>query len=109
MTGEMCRAEVTREAYPLHFALADAFQGATVAPFDQYQGPYVSVPGHGRVFLSSDDGYFARWYSEKRHQMSGPFIPDGRTFNPATATDEGTHLILRGGYDLDDAGNPMEE
>ena len=42
MTGEMHPSEVTREAYPLHFAVADAL-GGTVHPFDQYQGPYVSI------------------------------------------------------------------
>ncbi len=40
MTGEMHKSEVTREAYPLHFACADAV-GGTVEPFDQYQGPYI--------------------------------------------------------------------
>ena len=42
MTGEMHPSEVTREAYPLHFAVADALDG-TVHPFDHYQGPYVSI------------------------------------------------------------------
>lgn len=42
MTGEMHQSEVTREAYPLHFAVADAL-GGVVHAFDQYQGPYVCI------------------------------------------------------------------
>ncbi len=42
MTGEMYQSDVTREAYPLHFAVADAL-GGVVNPFDQYQGPYVCI------------------------------------------------------------------
>lgn len=40
MTGEMSQSEVTRESFPLHFAIADKFGGEVLA-FDQYQGPYV--------------------------------------------------------------------
>ncbi len=54
MAGEMSASEVTREAYPLHFAIADAF-GGEVCPFDQYQGPYVLVDG-ARLFLGADAG-----------------------------------------------------
>lgn len=108
MTGEMSRDEVTEDAFPLHFALAAKYQGATVEPFDQYQGPFVSVPGHGRIWLSSDDGYFSRWYSEKRHQASWPFIPDGRTFQISAATELGCDLINNGGFAIDDNGNVLD-
>ncbi len=42
MTGEMSRSELTREAWPLHFAIADD-TGGQVMPFDQYQGPYIVI------------------------------------------------------------------
>lgn len=42
MTGEMYREDITREAYPLHFAIADALKG-TVELFDVYQEPYVLI------------------------------------------------------------------
>lgn len=42
MTGEMHASEVTRENFPLHFAIAAAL-GGEVKPFDQYQGPYVVI------------------------------------------------------------------
>lgn len=51
MTGEMHSSEVTRESYPLHFAIADAL-GGEVRPFDQYQGPYVSGP-KGKFWISA--------------------------------------------------------
>jgi hypothetical protein len=37
----MSKSEVTAEAFPIHFAIANAL-GGTVYPFDQYQGPYIS-------------------------------------------------------------------
>lgn len=82
MTGEMSQADVTQEDFPLHFALAAAFAGAMVRAFDQYQGPYVYIPSHGRFWLCSDDGYFAYWYSEKYDKKSDLFILSGRTFKP---------------------------
>ncbi len=42
MTGEMFKEDVTREAFPLHFAIADALNGH-VEPFDVYQGPYICI------------------------------------------------------------------
>jgi hypothetical protein len=47
MTGEMSKADVTEEAYPLHFAIAKAL-GGEVKPFDMYQGPYVVIGGDFR-------------------------------------------------------------
>ena len=60
MTGEMSAAEVTRENYPELFALRDALKrwdiASTPRPFDQYQGPYLAVPGVGKVWYSYDAG-----------------------------------------------------
>ena len=56
MAGEMTSSELTRDAYPTHFALMDLYSGATVRPFDQYQGPYVLVPGHGKIWATYEDG-----------------------------------------------------
>lgn len=74
MTGEMSRSEVTREAYPLWFAAADQIDGATVEPFDHYQGPYVLIPTIGRFFLFADRGY--AWWSERFDCTSQPFTSD---------------------------------
>lgn len=80
MAGEMFESEVTREAYPLHFAIADAVKGR-VRPFDQYQGPYVVVGpdiragcepyaaialhrGTVRLWVVSEDGATAQVYNE---------------------------------------------
>ena len=73
MTGEMCKADVTREAFPLHFAVKEALKrrGVSVKPFDVYQGPYIFVPGMGRFFLTGDYGDF--WWSESTRLCSEPF------------------------------------
>ena len=42
MTGEMFAHDVTPEAFPLHFAVANALDGH-VKPFDVYQGPYICI------------------------------------------------------------------
>lgn len=59
MTGEMVQSEVTREAYPAMFALRDALKrrGIPSEPraFDQYQGPYLSVPSVGKVWYYSGE------------------------------------------------------
>ena len=81
MTGEMSKAEVTREAYPLHFAIAEEFHGE-VRPFDQYQGPYVHFPQYGRVWLCDDgDCDWPYWYSERLDLRSECFFP---TYEDAT-------------------------
>lgn len=79
MTGEMSKSEVTRDAYPIHFAIADAL-GGEVHPFDQYQGPYVAVPHKGRarprriwVSMICDNG--ARLYDEISDRQSSAFNP----------------------------------
>ena len=77
MTGEMHESEVTREAYPTHFAIADAVNG-TVRPFDQYQGPYVSA-AKARLWLCSDDGYLATVYNEYGERESFQFPYDDET------------------------------
>ena len=71
MTGEMCKEEVTREAYPAHFAMADGLN-SEVKPFDQYQGPFVQVPG-ARLWLSSEDGAEGYVYNENNDKKSEPF------------------------------------
>jgi len=89
MTGEMFKEDVTREAYPLHFAIADAL-GGTVKPFDQYQGPYVCVGGDVRMgaepyavaprglgvvrlWLCSEDGGDCYVYNEANDKRSEDF------------------------------------
>lgn len=84
MTGEMHESEVTPENFPIHFAVAKEFEG-TVHPFDQYQGPYLVVPGPhagNRFFLHTDDGVFACWFDESLEKFSSPF----------TATDDPEHM-----------------
>jgi hypothetical protein len=90
MTGEMIRSEVTREAYPLHFAIADEF-GGSVEPFDQYQGPYVvigsdirvgeepyqvAVLGHGivRLWFIQDENGECTIFNEANDLTSVPFL-----------------------------------
>lgn len=75
MTGEMSKAEVTRESFPLHFAIADALQG-DVHPFDQYQGPFIQTR-YGRLWLVSDEsGSMCHIYNERTRAESGGFFPD---------------------------------
>ena len=63
MTGEMSRADVTEEAWPVHFAIAREF-GGTVRLSDKYQEPYVHIPGKGVVQIHTKDGVFATVYRE---------------------------------------------
>jgi hypothetical protein len=62
MTGEMRQSEVTRDTYPGLFRLRDALKrrGISSEPraFDQYQGPYLSVPGVGKVWYHSTSPLF---------------------------------------------------
>ena len=83
MTGEMSKADVTKEAYPLHFAIARALKG-TVHPFDMYQGPYVRT-SYGQLWISEPetpenwpDGYVMVW-NERTHKASTPFWPWSKT------------------------------
>ncbi len=77
MTGEMHKSEVTKENFPLHFAIARALRG-TVHPFDQYQGPYVNVPGvASRIWIGSDDGHLSYVYNDTTEKQSKPFCPWG--------------------------------
>ena len=60
MAGEMSRSDVTKEAYPLHFSIARSlrrkgYKEVSVRPFDVYQGPYVYVPGIGRIWVNLQD------------------------------------------------------
>lgn len=103
MTGEMHKSEVTKESYPCHFAVAEKYQG-TVEPFDQYQGPYVHIPGKGRFWLSSDDGMLAYWYDESNHIASHPFVSDDED-----ALAFFTHMIEGNFRRLDDEGRPIDD
>lgn len=72
MTGEMSKADVTEEAFPLHFAIAKAI-GGTVEPFDVYQGPYISTPTGERLFVASEDGDNAVVWNERTDESSSEF------------------------------------
>ena len=74
MAGEMSQAEVTREAYPLHFAIADEFNGE-VRAFDQYQGPYVRCDV-GKFWIQTDDGQWLQVYNERSEKLSNKFLDD---------------------------------
>ena len=91
MTGEMYKDDVTREEFPVHFAIADAV-GGTVEPFDVYQGPYVLVGsdirsgdepyqiaprglGVVRLWLCDKDGYFTV-FNEANNNESWPIPYD---------------------------------
>lgn len=80
MAGEQSESDVTREEFPVHFAIADKI-GGTVRPFDVYQGPYIYTDAAGgpaqRLFLSSETDGFT-WYiwneqttNRSRHWPSG--------------------------------------
>jgi hypothetical protein len=91
MTGEMSASEVTREAYPIHFAIADAL-GGEVRPFDQYQGPYVRIPARGRArstklwLVYTFDGAAFRVYDAAAHRQSALILAcDGTTAEVAAA------------------------
>jgi hypothetical protein len=73
-TGEMSRGDVTREAYPAHFAIAEAL-GGTVEPFDVYQGLYVDTK-FGRLFISMEDGGMATVWNEANTNESNAFFYD---------------------------------
>jgi len=95
MTGEMSRHDLTLDEFPVHFAVAEAL-GATVEPFDVYQGPYVCVGpdircgsepyqlaprglGVVRLWLvappDNPDGYgpLLCWWNEATECYSNPF------------------------------------
>lgn len=93
MAGEMTQSEVTREAFPPHFAIADEY-GGEVKAFDWYQGPYVAIGpdvrvgaepyayaprglGIVRLWLCSEDGEAFTVYNEANEKQSGPFLALG--------------------------------
>lgn len=96
MTGEMYESEVTRENFPFHFAAADAVDGASVHPFDKYQGPYIHVPKKGRFFLATDDGAVCEWYSEQNDAISESFLATA-DWCIADSTAAFRDLIVNGG------------
>lgn len=72
-TGEMSKSDVTREAFPTYWAIADAL-GTEPQPFDVYQGPYIPTRD-GRLWLIQD-GEFATVYNEQNKKESEPFHVD---------------------------------
>jgi hypothetical protein len=72
-TGEQSAEDLTREEWPMWYAIADAL-GGTVEPFDVYQGPYISVPGeNGRLFIVTEDGVWGQVWNEATQQSSSQF------------------------------------
>jgi hypothetical protein len=71
-TGGQSKESLSREEYPAWYAAAEAL-GGTVEPFDVYQGPYVQVPGEGRLFLDSEDAPVVAWWNEKTNNTSDAF------------------------------------
>lgn len=76
MAGEMNQSDVTREAFPLHFAIADEL-GGEVRAFDVYQGPYVHCGAKGKFWIQGCDGMdgFCQVYNERNDRLSEPFWP----------------------------------
>ncbi|MGL1521390.1 hypothetical protein ACSTIE_23635, partial [Vibrio parahaemolyticus] len=80
--------------YPLHFAIAEAIGAhASVQPFDQYQGPYISVgedfrsgdgvyalaprmPGITRLWLQYSDQSEVSIYNEANNKTSASFYEE---------------------------------
>jgi hypothetical protein len=73
MAGEMNQSEVTRENFPMHFAIADEFEGEVHA-FDQYQGPYVLSEGNKFWIVSNDDDTISI-YNDRNEKVSEGFWP----------------------------------
>ena len=74
-TGEMSPEDVTREAYPAHFAIADAL-GGEVVPFDVYQGPVINTQ-YGRLYVNMEpEGGLATVWNEDNTNESNVFSLD---------------------------------
>lgn len=99
-TGEMSRGEVTADNYPMYFEAAALVRGATVEPFDQYQGPFIFVPNRGRFFLNSDDGCEWQWYDESNDTVSDSFLMGLDDYGPAETFAD---LVEHGGTPVDRA------
>lgn len=101
----MHQSEVTREAYPLHFAVADALAGVVHA-FDQYQGPYVTLGfdaragtppyavllqslGIVRLWFQFDEGGEVVIYNEANERTSNLF-----RWNDASAAVDAARSVL---------------
>lgn len=114
MTGEMSREEVTPEAYPLHFAIADAL-GGSVHPFDQYQGPFVSAEREKFWLIGEDDSPRIAVFAEGRRRQSEWLFPhhcrhmteaESKAADAMTAADvidAARVLLTGGGFDPDNA------
>ena len=71
MTGEIS-GPVDRDAYPMHAAIADAFDGE-LCPFDVYQGPYVLLKNH-KLWIAPSEQFpelVCHVYDERTDKLSG--------------------------------------
>lgn len=103
MAGEMTKEEVTKDAYPFHFAVAKSL-GGSVKPFDQYQGPYVYAYGFGRFWLNMEDGEspYCYWYNDYTGKKSEPFYAYEETNRTACrcarqCLPDGNAFLVKGG------------
>jgi hypothetical protein len=109
MTGEM--SVVTKEAYPLHFAVVERF-GGSVHPFDTYQGPYISYKtnvGYARFFLVTDDGVFANWYNETSFRYSPTFTATDDADDLTRAVEAFRVLAMTGGSETPERADRDED
>lgn len=91
MAGEMSREEVTRESYPDLFELRDALAAQGIEseprPFDQYQGPYLYVPGVCRAWYDGSDIEGISFVIERGFPPTNTFERKGSDIRfPATDT-----------------------
>ena len=77
-TGGQSESDISREEYPAWYAIADALNGE-VYPFDVYQGPYIEIPGEGRLFIYIDDGVWDD-YTRLDSQLELNGAPKQETF-----------------------------
>jgi len=73
MAGEMSQADVTREEFPMYFAISDWCQGEVIA-FDVYQGPYVRSK-LGKFWIVGHESGECTVYNERNGKESAPFWP----------------------------------
>jgi|TARA_R100001530_G_C4231517_1_gene132776 hypothetical protein len=78
MTGEMSwinqdGEDSNGDEWRTHAAVAKAV-GGTLRPFDVYQGPYISLPKGGRLWLGCLDGIEGTFYIDGDDQPFGAFL-----------------------------------
>lgn len=82
MAGEMSQADVTREGFPLHFAIADWCKGE-VRAFDVYQGPYVRSK-LGQFWIVGHESGECTVYNGRNRKESARFWPHWQEDEMAT-------------------------